>query len=189
MRFLAVLYLYLPAFISNAMPVIASRIPGLRLWRVPVSIPVLGKNKTWRGVVSGIAGGIVCALAQWYFANVLPFEVPLHDRGIGMMLLFGLLLGAGAPAGDLAKSFLKRRLGLPPGSALPVIDGIDYIVGALLFLSPFYVPTLPDMALLLVIGAATASVMPGACARGLDPWPCDHQRDPSSRGWDATPAK
>jgi CDP-diglyceride synthetase len=35
--------------------------------------------------------------------------------------------------GDLTGAFLKRRLNIPPGGLLPVVDQIDFIVGAILF--------------------------------------------------------
>jgi CDP-2,3-bis-(O-geranylgeranyl)-sn-glycerol synthase len=38
--------------------------------------------------------------------------------------------------GDLAGAFLKRRLGIAPGGLLPIIDQIDFVVGALLFSLP-----------------------------------------------------
>ena len=39
----------------------------------------------------------------------------------------------GALFGDLAGAFVKRRLGLAPGDLLPVIDQVDFIIGAILF--------------------------------------------------------
>jgi len=47
-----------------------------------------------------------------------------------------LLLSLGALFGDLAGAFVKRRIGLAPGDLLPVIDQIDFIIGAILFSFP-----------------------------------------------------
>jgi CDP-2,3-bis-(O-geranylgeranyl)-sn-glycerol synthase len=54
-------------------------------------------------------------------------------------ILFGLAVSAGALLGDLAGAFLKRRLNIPPGGLLPIVDQVDFIVGAILFslLIPF----------------------------------------------------
>jgi CDP-2,3-bis-(O-geranylgeranyl)-sn-glycerol synthase len=38
--------------------------------------------------------------------------------------------------GDLAGAFLKRRLGIAPGGLLPIIDQIDFVIGAILFSLP-----------------------------------------------------
>jgi CDP-2,3-bis-(O-geranylgeranyl)-sn-glycerol synthase len=44
----------------------------------------------------------------------------------------------GALAGDLAGAFLKRRLGIQPGGLFPVVDQLDFIVGALAFSLPSF---------------------------------------------------
>jgi CDP-2,3-bis-(O-geranylgeranyl)-sn-glycerol synthase len=36
----------------------------------------------------------------------------------------------------LAGAFVKRRLGIAPGGLLPVVDQVDFIVGAILFSFP-----------------------------------------------------
>jgi CDP-2,3-bis-(O-geranylgeranyl)-sn-glycerol synthase len=42
----------------------------------------------------------------------------------------------GALLGDLTGAFLKRRLNIAPGGLLPVIDQIDFVVGAVVFSYP-----------------------------------------------------
>ena len=46
-------------------------------------------------------------------------------------LVFGLLMGSGAMLGDMAKSFLKRRLNIRSGRPFPPFDQLDFIIGAL----------------------------------------------------------
>jgi CDP-2,3-bis-(O-geranylgeranyl)-sn-glycerol synthase len=41
--------------------------------------------------------------------------------------------------GDLAGAFLKRRLGIAPGELLPIVDQVDFVVGAILFSLPLTV--------------------------------------------------
>ena len=50
--------------------------------------------------------------------------------------LFIIISPLGALLGDLAAAFLKRRLGISPGGLLPVIDQIDFVVGALTISMP-----------------------------------------------------
>jgi CDP-2,3-bis-(O-geranylgeranyl)-sn-glycerol synthase len=50
----------------------------------------------------------------------------------GRWLSLGFLLGLGAMAGDAAKSFFKRRLGIAPGHPWIPFDQIDFQIGALL---------------------------------------------------------
>jgi CDP-2,3-bis-(O-geranylgeranyl)-sn-glycerol synthase len=47
--------------------------------------------------------------------------------------MFGLLLSLGGLLGDLAGAFLKRRLEIAPGNLLPIVDQVDFVVGALIF--------------------------------------------------------
>lgn len=115
-----------PAYCANAVPVLAGGgfpldfgknfLDGRRLF---------GKNKTFRGFFAGLAAGTAAGLAE----SVV----------FGYPLLFGLAVSAGALLGDLAGAFLKRRLNIPPGGLLPVVDQVDFTVGAILLslLVPF----------------------------------------------------
>ena len=121
----AALKFIFPAYCANAVPVLAGGgFPmdfGKNLFD---GKPLLGKNKTFRGFFAGLVVGIVAGLAE----SVV----------FGYPLLFGLTVSMGALLGDLAGAFLKRRLDIPPGGLLPVVDQVDFIVGAILF--SFLVP-------------------------------------------------
>jgi CDP-2,3-bis-(O-geranylgeranyl)-sn-glycerol synthase len=86
---------------------------------------VLGNNKTFRGFFFGWAIGIFVGLVEgivFGFANY--------------SLLFSILTPLGALVGDLTGAFLKRRLNIAPGGLLPVVDQVDFVVGAVLFSLP-----------------------------------------------------
>ena len=62
------------------------------------------------------------------------------------------MLSLGALFGDLAGAFVKRRLGLAPGDLLPVIDQVDFIIGAILFSFFFSLKNLfPELILAVLI--------------------------------------
>ncbi|CAN5174078.1 CDP-2,3-bis-(O-geranylgeranyl)-sn-glycerol synthase [soil metagenome] len=84
--------------------------------------PVLGKGKTWAGLLGGV-------LAAGLFALIV---APCFGAGWStpFWLLLGLALGLGALCGDLVKSFFKRRLNFPNDSCLPILDQLDFLVGA-----------------------------------------------------------
>ena len=84
--------------------------------------PIFGKNKTFRGFFFGLAIGVSVGLVE----SIL----------FGYPLLFSVFSPLGALMGDLAGAFLKRRLGIAPGGLLPIIDQIDFVVGAILFSLP-----------------------------------------------------
>jgi CDP-2,3-bis-(O-geranylgeranyl)-sn-glycerol synthase len=112
-----------PAYVANAAPVLAG---GGRPLDCGKSFldgrPVFGKNKTIRGFFFGFVMGTVAGVAESFV--------------FGYPLSFGFILSLGALLGDLSGAFLKRRLDLAPGELLPVVDQVDFVVGALVFSLP-----------------------------------------------------
>jgi CDP-2,3-bis-(O-geranylgeranyl)-sn-glycerol synthase len=112
-----------PAYCANAVPVIAGG--GL-----PIDLgnnfldgkPIFGMNKTFRGFLAGLAVGTAVGLVE--------------SIAFGYRLEFGLLLSLGALFGDLAGAFVKRRFSIRPGDMLPVVDQVDFIIGAIVFSLP-----------------------------------------------------
>jgi CDP-2,3-bis-(O-geranylgeranyl)-sn-glycerol synthase len=112
-----------PAYCTNAVPVLAGGGHPLDFGKNFLDgRPVFGKNKTFRGFFSGLVVGTAVGLLE----SVL-FQYPIF---------FGLLLSLGALFGDLAGAFVKRRLGMAPGQLMPIVDQIDFILGAILFSFP-----------------------------------------------------
>jgi CDP-2,3-bis-(O-geranylgeranyl)-sn-glycerol synthase len=103
---------------------------------------IFGPNKTWRGIIVGIFTGAAVALIQaLLFFNVEFFRNnTLVDYSRINFFVFGSLMGAGALAGDLLKSFIKRRLSKPPGRPWFPWDQLDWIFGAMLAGSIVYIP-------------------------------------------------
>jgi CDP-2,3-bis-(O-geranylgeranyl)-sn-glycerol synthase len=85
---------------------------------------ILGDGKTYRGLVCGVAAGILCGCLQIWLVNTYHWNLPQHT------LLSVTLLALGALLGDMAKSFFKRRLGKDRGDAWPVADQFDLVIGA-----------------------------------------------------------
>ena len=108
-----------PAYCANAIPVITGG-------GYPIDFgknfldgrPIFGKNKTFQGFLCGLSVGTAVGLAE--------------SIVFGYPVLFGLVLSLGALLGDLVAAFVKRRIGLMPGEMLPVIDQVDFVVGAVL---------------------------------------------------------
>ncbi|MEM3608869.1 MAG: CDP-2,3-bis-(O-geranylgeranyl)-sn-glycerol synthase [Candidatus Bathyarchaeia archaeon] len=118
----------LPAYCANALPVITGGGIPLDFGKSFIDgKPIFGRNKTFRGFFSALVVGTVVGFAENAFLNY-----PNNVQGFQ----FGFLLSFGALVGDLTGAFIKRRLGLAPGELLPVMDQIDFIVGALLFALP-----------------------------------------------------
>ncbi len=121
----------LPAYFANSTPVLAGGgTPVDFNKRLPDREPIFGPGKTWRGFFAGIAAAVLIAGMQNYIQSHL--DLPPYGL-ITMSLELGILLGAGALIGDMVKSFFKRRFKIKRGAEWPILDQLDFIVGALLF--------------------------------------------------------
>lgn len=128
--FLEALKFIFPAYCANAVPVLVGG--GLPLdfgKNFFDGKPIFGKNKTFRGFFFGLAVGTIVGILESFFFQE-------HPRYFGLILSFGALIG------DLIGAFCKRRLGFKPGDLLPVIDQVDFIVGAIVFSLPFFMSTI-----------------------------------------------
>ncbi|MBU4246047.1 MAG: CDP-2,3-bis-(O-geranylgeranyl)-sn-glycerol synthase [Nanoarchaeota archaeon] len=125
------LWFILPAYFANSSPVVGGGGTPIDFGKkMPDGEPILGPGKTWRGVFTGIAAAVIVAGLQDYIQN--RFDLSQYGL-ITMSIQLGFLLGAGAIVGDSVKSFFKRRLKIARGAEWPLLDQLDFIVGALLF--------------------------------------------------------
>ena len=127
-----------PAYCANSIPVITGG--GLPLDFGKNFIdgkPIFGKNKTFRGFFSGLIVGTSVGFVENVF-----FRSPI---------LLGLFLSLGALTGDLTGAFIKRRFGFSPGDLLPVVDQVDFIIGAILFSLPIYLQTFELLITVLIV--------------------------------------
>lgn len=134
-------YLMLPAYFANMAPVMVRKI---NLFAFPVdfnntigSKPILGRNKTFRGIVFGTIFAVIIAYLQYLLYDIEFFR-NISFFGYQNWLLFGFLMGLGALTGDLIKSFFKRRLGISPGDKFIPFDQADFVVGAMIFIMPVF---------------------------------------------------
>ncbi|WP_434526070.1 CDP-archaeol synthase [Photorhabdus asymbiotica] len=82
-------------------------------WAIPIHQRYFGRNKTWRGF---IAVPIITALFSllWLILST-GTQDSIIPQTISSCLLTGFLAGCGYILFELPNSWLKRRLGAPPG--------------------------------------------------------------------------
>jgi len=156
------LWYLLPAALGNHTASCGNRLwlPGalkeiLARCAVPVDLgrqwhgkEIFGENKTWRGLIVGVlAGVIVAGIQALLFFNTEFFrDNSIIDYGKVNFILVGSLMGGGALAGDLVKSFIKRRLDKPSGKPWFPWDQLDWIAGSIILSCIVYVPPIKAVA-------------------------------------------
>lgn len=129
---LGIIFLFLPAGIANASPVLFKRVQFLNY---PVCEKFLGNHKTWRGLFFGILMATLVVFIQTKIQ--IPEKYTLVNYAEINPLILGPLLGAGALIGDMLKSFFKRRIGIAPGKPWVPFDQTDWIIMSVLVTLPY----------------------------------------------------
>lgn len=138
-----IIWFILPPYIANMAPAVWGGGPPLDGERVFYDgRRLLGKGKTIKGSAVGILAGIIISLLQHL---ALPFS------SFGYALLRGLLMGAGAICGDIFGSFIKRRVNIESGNAAPLLDQLDFMLGAILFMYPLGLPSVEVVLISVII--------------------------------------
>lgn len=101
---------------------------------------IFGDNKTFRGFFFGWGVGFGVGLVEGLVFGFQNYPV-----------LFALLIPFGALLGDLTGAFIKRRIGIKPGGLLPIVDQIDFVVGAVVFSIPLALISWEVVATVLLI--------------------------------------
>ncbi|MCX8163306.1 MAG: CDP-2,3-bis-(O-geranylgeranyl)-sn-glycerol synthase [Candidatus Micrarchaeota archaeon] len=122
----------LPAYVANSAPVLFSG-------KTPIDFnkkffdgqPIFGKGKTWLGLFGGFFSGLLVSILQAKL--LINSEFDLFASNIFIYLNLGFLLSTGTLIGDLAGSFIKRRLKIKRGKPSFLLDQLSFLVFALLF--------------------------------------------------------
>src|SRR3954449_13142235 len=118
---------------------------------------VFGDNKTWRGAIVMLLGVVAAAallsLWPWYWQRL---RYGIQDAG---PWVYGMLLGLGVVVGELPNSFLKRRIGIPPGAQrktaggvlLSVYDQADFVLAIWVLLLPIWTMSVAQAAIAFAV--------------------------------------
>lgn len=149
------LLFFTPAYVANMAPPFFRKLPfgqpidGGRKYN---GKPLLGKNKTWRGLIIGtLFGGLTGYILQ---ACGLPF-----------VFWWGFLLGFAALLGDAIKSFFKRQAGFKSGASWVPFDQLDFLIVAYLVSLPLVMFSVWTVLLgfaLIFVGNVIVQVVGGA---------------------------
>ena len=107
---------------------------------------IFGDHKMLRGFVVMVPAAAISFGLLYLLAGILAPRLAqsLWPLSIWRYVFIGFLAGLGFMAGELPNSFVKRRLGIPPGGTAPpgvcrglifVLDRVDSTLGVMLMLS------------------------------------------------------
>lgn len=166
------LYLILPLVLAGFSNMVWMKLPILDSLRVPMDKGqnwrdgrrIFGDNKTWKGFI-----GMMIVTALWLQVfdlidaispgaralSLLPFET---WPGL-MATVYGAIWGLFYVLAELPNSFIKRRLDISAGGEakgwlgqlFKIIDQGDSVLGCLIGMLIFYVPSLPDALAILIL--------------------------------------
>nr|WP_268989132.1 CDP-2,3-bis-(O-geranylgeranyl)-sn-glycerol synthase [Methanosarcina barkeri] len=98
---------------------------------------IIGDGKTYRGLFSGIFFGVLAGSIQIWLSSkgfeILGVEMPAFGPNYTEAFKVVLALACGSLFGDMFKSFFKRRMGMKRGAPLPLVDQLDFVIGAWVF--------------------------------------------------------
>jgi CDP-2,3-bis-(O-geranylgeranyl)-sn-glycerol synthase len=113
----------LPAYVANGAPVLFGGGAPVDLNGKFRGKRIFGSHKTIKGLVAGIASGILMGFVESLFP------------GLGFMLAVGIAQSLGTHAGDLVGSFSKRQAGIKEGGH-NIADPYVFVLFALAFSLP-----------------------------------------------------
>ncbi|MEM2901518.1 MAG: CDP-2,3-bis-(O-geranylgeranyl)-sn-glycerol synthase [Candidatus Bathyarchaeia archaeon] len=123
---LTLIYFIAPAYAANSTPVLFAGGRALDLGRNFLDGErILGSHKTVRGTLGGLLSGFAVSIIEYAL-------MPVHHPCLGFAVSVGSILG------DLTGAFLKRRAGIKPGDPAPILDQLDFVLGAALLSYPFW---------------------------------------------------
>lgn len=139
---IATLYFILPAYFSNGSGLVFGGGTPVDFGKSDKNgVRWIGDGVTWRGLIAGtlvgtLTGAIQGIIAPYIIAQFGQYIITPIITGIPEGIVVGFLLGFGALLGDAIGSFLKRRLGIGRGKPAPILDQLDFIIFAIIFVSP-----------------------------------------------------
>jgi CDP-2,3-bis-(O-geranylgeranyl)-sn-glycerol synthase len=106
---------------------------------------ILGDGKTFKGCFFGLLMGTITAIIINFAFNELTLELTSNYILLGFLISFGALLG------DITASFFKRRNRISQGTEVLLLDQLDFVFGALILGSFFYIPNFYEILIICIL--------------------------------------
>jgi len=168
-----IFYTLMPVVLAGVCNMILVKLPLFGFLKIPMDNEAVcadgkrlfGANKTWKGFWGMV---FLTGFWMWVFGaldNTFAWAQGLsllgyHNFSAVQELLYGFLWGLGYVLFELPNSYVKRRIDIPPGEnrtgfighLFKFIDQADSVLGCMVFMLFFYIPTPLEAAALFVAG-------------------------------------
>ncbi len=131
-------WLALPAMLPNSAAVLTGGGTPVDLGRSWKGRRLLGDGKTWRGFLGGAGAGVLLGLVMLGISSLAGWGDNGGYGPIGQALGVIVVLAVGSLLGDMLGSFVKRRLDVPRGAKMPILDQYDFLIGAFVLVAIAY---------------------------------------------------
>ncbi len=149
--FVSAFWILFPAYAANVFPPFAKGKHPVDFRKKIKTRRIFGDGKTWEGIAVGLFAGFLVGVLEAYlypgfnaYANQFGISLP------AMNLTIAFLIPLGALVGDIIGSLIKRRLNMKRGSDAPLLDQLDFVVGAIIFTCLFIEYSLAMIVIMLV---------------------------------------
>lgn len=145
-------WIIIPAYAANGLAPLPRGKKRMDFGKKFMGNDLLGKGKTWEGLIFAVLIGTVCGLIEIYaypYLNPIALKNGFSLQGLTVWSVFFVALGA--MLGDTIGSFIKRRLNMKSGESAPLLDQVDFLVGGFFAAMFFYSVPMGSIILLFVI--------------------------------------
>jgi len=170
---IGVFYTLLPVVMAGICNMIFVKLPVFVFLKIPMDNGVVcsdgkrlfGANKTWKGFL-----GMIFLTGFWMWGFGIFDNAFAWAQGLSLIdyqnfsaaeeWFYGLLWGVGYVLFELPNSYVKRRIDIPPGEnrtgftgqLFKFIDQADSVLGCMVFMLFFYIPTPFEAIALFIAG-------------------------------------
>ena len=150
--------LFMPAYIANPGAVITGGHFRIDMGKSFNNKRILGDGKTWSGLIGGTLIGMLSGLIIFYILELVHSSYGNYSSNLLGALYVLFIMSFGSLFGDIAGSFIKRRLGMKRGARGSILDQWPFVIMSFIFLLffaraffiKFYGDTIPIIVLLII---------------------------------------
>ncbi len=134
-EFVKAVWILIPAYAANGFPPLSRGKHPLDFYRnFSDHRRMFGAGKTVEGTFLGIVAGTAYGYLETLLYPTFQQAANFYGTSLPTMNIFvAFMIALGAICGDLVGSFIKRRMNLPRGKEVLLLDQLNFVIGAAVF--------------------------------------------------------